>query len=122
MVPVEDWDTKSLAPVGGASNMTIILMGVSGGGKTTVGKRLAGRQAWPFVGGDNYLPAGNCPKISRGTALTVVDRKAWLLSLADCIRGFLVRSQLGLLACSTPKQGYLEKLNVDPENIEFVYS
>lgn len=101
--------------------MIVILMGVSGCGKTTIGKQLAGRLGWAFVDGDNYHPVANRAKLSQGIPLTDEDRKFWLLALADLIRGYLLRGQPFVLACSALKQAYRDQLNIDPESIYFVY-
>lgn len=114
-------DVQALGASKGDGGMVVILMGVSGCGKTTVGKQLAGRLGWPFVDGDDYHPAANRAKLSQGIPLTDEDRKDWLLALGDLIRGYLLRDQPVVLACSALKQVYRDQLNVDPERIYFIY-
>jgi gluconokinase len=101
--------------------MIIILMGVSGCGKTAIGRLLADRLGWRFVDGDDYHPAANRAKISQGIPLTDEDRKVWLSALTGLIQGFLDRGQPVVLACSALKQRYRDQLNIDPDRIDFVY-
>ncbi len=101
--------------------MFIILMGVSGSGKTTVGKALAHELGCAFFDGDDYHPERNVAKMRDGIPLTDDDRRDWLLTLAKLISDNLVRSSSGVLACSALKQQYRDLLSVDPERVKFVY-
>lgn len=101
--------------------MFIILMGVSGSGKTTVGKALAHELGWAFFDGDDYHLERNVAKMRSGIPLTDDDRRDWLLSLAKLISDNLGRSSPGVLACSALKQQYRDLLSVDPEGVKFVY-
>ncbi len=65
--------------------MILVLMGVTGSGKSTVGKVLASRLRWTFVDADDYHPAANIEKMRRGVPLTDEDRKPWLQTLAKLI-------------------------------------
>ena len=65
--------------------MIVVLMGVTGSGKTTVGKVLANQLGWNFCDADDYHPAANIEKMRRGIPLTDEDRKPWLQSLAKLI-------------------------------------
>ena len=67
--------------------MIVILAGVSGSGKTTVGKVLAGRLGWPFTDGDLLHPAANIAKMAAGEPLTDEDRAPWLRAIAACLDG-----------------------------------
>jgi carbohydrate kinase (thermoresistant glucokinase family) len=96
-------------------------MGVSGCGKTTIGRLLASRLGWPFEDGDDYHPESNQAKISRGQPLTDEDRKDWLSTLAALLRGYLDQRQSCILACSALKQVYRDQLTIDPEKIRIVY-
>jgi gluconokinase len=99
----------------------IILMGVSGCGKTTVGQVLAKELDWSFFDGDDYHPQSNVVKMRCGIPLTDEDRRDWLLSLANLISKNLERDDPGVLACSALKQKYRDILNIDPERVRFVY-
>jgi gluconokinase len=101
--------------------MIIILMGVTGSGKTTLGKLLSEKLGWKFYDGDDYHSPENIRKMSTGIPLTDVDRQGWLETLADMIRGCLEREESAVLACSALKQSYREVLNVDPQQVRFVY-
>ena len=99
----------------------IIIMGVSGSGKTTVGKLLAHELGWEFHDGDDYHSERNVAKMRAGTPLKDEDREAWLSTLAALISENLDRSTPGVLACSALKQRYRDVLRVDPERVRFVY-
>src|SRR5919205_1617878 len=88
----------------------IILMGVSGSGKTTVGELLARRLGWPFYDADDFHPATNVERMSRGIALTDEDRKPWLAALARLITDALANDQSLVLGCSALKEAYRAQL------------
>ena len=100
--------------------MVIILMGVSGSGKTTIGRRLADELGWKFYDGDDYHPRANVEKMARGVPLDDDDRAPWLESLRELIESCLVRGESAVLACSALKRSYREYLLID-ENVELVY-
>lgn len=87
--------------------MILILMGVSGCGKTTVGELLAKNLGWPFYDGDDYHPAANVEKMRAGIPLTDEDREAWIAALRRLI-GELGRD--AVIACSALKQKYRDRL------------
>jgi gluconokinase len=90
--------------------MVIILMGVSGAGKTLIGKRLAAKLAWSFYEGDDYHPPSNVDKMSQGNALTDADRAPWLDALHELIGALLARDESAVLSCSALKRAYRERL------------
>jgi gluconokinase len=95
--------------------LVVLLMGVSGSGKTTIGTRLAAEQGWPFADGDDYHPAANVEKMRNGVPLTDADRAPWLDSLRALIVRWIETGSSGVLACSALKQAYRERLAARPE-------
>ncbi len=94
-------------------------MGVSGCGKTTLGKALAERTGLPFFDGDDYHPAGNILKMSAGSPLTDADRKGWLERLNELCRE---HRKTGLvLACSALKRSYRRILETGLDQVVWVY-
>ncbi len=88
----------------------VILMGVSGCGKTSVGRQLSQILNWPFFDGDDFHPPENVAKMAAGTPLTDADRTPWLANLHDLIAKHLRSQKSLLLACSALKQKYRDQL------------
>ncbi len=84
----------------------LILMGVSGCGKTSVGQQLSQRLNWPFFDGDDFHPQENIAKMAAGIPLNDDDRAPWLANLHALIARHLAEDQSTLLACSALKQAY----------------
>lgn len=101
--------------------MILVLMGVSGSGKTTIGKLLAERLKWHFVEGDDYHPAANKAKMHAGIPLTDEDRKPWLESLARRIDQAKAAGEGVVLACSALKHAYQDELRHHLDVVHFVY-
>jgi gluconokinase len=100
--------------------MVIILMGVSGVGKTTVGQALAQKLRWRFAEGDDFHSAANIAKMHAGIPLTDEDRAPWLQSLRNAINAWLACGENVVLACSALKASYRALLQVGPD-VRFVY-
>jgi gluconokinase len=90
--------------------MMLVVMGVSGSGKTTVGRILAQRLGWPFYDADEYHPARNVEKMRSGVPLTDTDRWPWLDALNALLRGQQAQGASAVLGCSALKQIYRERL------------
>jgi carbohydrate kinase (thermoresistant glucokinase family) len=106
-------------PAGGAVSvirMPIVVMGVSGSGKTSVGGLLASRLGMEFLDADQLHPPGNKRKMAAGMPLDDDDRQPWLARIAD-------RLQAGALvvACSALKRSHRDRLRLDAADIRFVY-
>jgi gluconokinase len=101
--------------------MVIILMGVSGSGKTTIGQRLAQELGWPFYDGDDFHPQANIAKMRQGVPLTDDDRHPWLAALRRLIDSVLAAKQSAVIACSALKRAYRDRLAGPHENVVFVY-
>jgi gluconokinase len=101
--------------------MVIVLMGVSGSGKTTVGTRLADTLGWTFADGDDFHPEDNVEKMRRGEPLTDADRWPWLRALRDFIGERLAADAPAVVACSALKAAYRTVLLDDNPGAELVY-
>ncbi|MFZ1793461.1 MAG: gluconokinase [Anaerolineae bacterium] len=101
--------------------MFVILMGVSGSGKTTIGKKLAAGMACRFYDGDDFHPPENVAKMAAGAPLNDNDRAGWLAALAGLIRAGIEKDECGVIACSALKEKYRAALRVDAERVRFVY-
>lgn len=101
----------------------IVLMGVTGSGKTTIGTLLARRTGTVFADADDYHPASNKEKMRAGIPLNDDDRQPWLEILNGLLRGWSHAGEGGVLACSALKQKYRETLASGiPQNaITFVW-
>ena len=101
--------------------MVIVLMGVSGSGKTTVGRRLADALGAEFAEGDAYHPPANVEKMRNGIPLDDADREPWLERLSTEIGGWLEAGRNVVLACSALKQRYRDILKAGRPDVRFVY-
>ncbi len=99
----------------------IIVMGVSGCGKTTVGKLLAERMGWTFIEGDEYHSPENVRKMSGSIPLTDKDRLPWLDRLHSLLKEKAHQGCSVVLACSALKQSYRDLLSKGFENVSFAY-
>ena len=90
--------------------MILVVMGVSGSGKSTVGEALANALNWPFLDADDFHPQANVDKMARGEPLTDDDRWPWLDRIATELAAILARGGHAVLACSALRAAYRERL------------
>ena len=100
--------------------MIVIIVGVSGAGKTTLGELLARELGWRFVEADDFHPAANIEKMRNGHSLTDEDRWPWLQRLRKEINRSLAAGENAVLACSALKRAYRDRLRVADE-VKFVF-
>jgi gluconokinase len=100
--------------------MVVVLMGVTGSGKTTVGERLASELGWTFADADDFHPASNKAKMHAGVPLTDDDRWPWLEALRRLIEQSLASHRSIAIACSALKESYRDVLAGGLRDVHFV--
>src|SRR5947207_14993416 len=100
--------------------MVVIIWGVSGAGKTTIGELLAQELHWKFYDADDFHPQIKIDKMERGEPLTDADRLPWLQSLREAITRSLAANENAVLAWSALKRKYRELLRVNAD-VKFVF-
>jgi gluconokinase len=101
--------------------VVLVLMGVSGCGKTTVGELLAERLHWPYEEGDALHPPANVAKMAAGHPLDDADRAPWLAKVADWVDAQLDAGRSGVITCSSLKRSYRALIDRRGASVEFVY-
>jgi gluconokinase len=104
-----------------AKPMVLVLMGVSGCGKSTTGTRLSKLLGWPFRDADSFHPQANIDKMSKGLPLTDDDRQPWLAAIANWIDERLASNQSGIVSCSALKRSYRRVIIGDRPDVRLVY-
>jgi gluconokinase len=99
----------------------LVVMGVSGVGKTTLGEALAERLGWAFIDGDALHPKANIDKMSAGIPLTDADRGPWLDAVAAWIDARHAEGRPGVVTCSALKRAYRDLLDAGRPQVCFVY-
>lgn len=99
----------------------VIVMGVAGCGKSSVGQRLADRLGWPFLEGDSFHPAENIAKMSAGTPLCDEDRWGWLDRIAAHMAEARAAGQPVVVSCSSLKRRYRDRLRAQGLRVLFVH-
>ncbi len=99
----------------------VVLMGVSGSGKTTIGTGFAEQTGWAFEEGDRWHPPSNVEKMRKGHPLNDDDRRPWLDALARAIGEWIAADRKTILACSALKQAYRERLAGGRPEVAFAY-
>jgi gluconokinase len=101
--------------------VVVILIGVAGAGKTTVGRILAARLGCGFYDADDLHPARNKEKMRRGVALTDEDRRPWLRAVRWLVEQCLACGRPAVIACSALRQAYRDVIIADPARVRLVY-
>jgi gluconokinase len=109
------------SPSPSAPIIIIVVMGVTGAGKTAVGQRLAADLGWRFADADDFHSASSVEAMRRGIPLSDEDRGPWLARLAVAIREWLDHGDRVVLACSALRQVYRDALLLDPARMRLVY-
>ena len=101
--------------------MIVILMGVSGVGKTTIGQILSGKLGWPLFDADEFHSAANIEKMRNGIPLEDADRWPWLDRMNAMLKDREGRGESVLLACSALKQAYRDRLTKGTAELRWIY-
>ncbi len=101
--------------------MVILLMGVAGCGKTTVGRQLAADLGWPFADADDFHPPANVAKMSAGLPLDDDDRAPWLAAIRAYLEVRQARGENAVLTCSALKERYRQAIVTDPAAMKLVH-
>jgi gluconokinase len=104
-----------------ASTNILIVMGVSGSGKSTVAALLAGRLGWALIEGDDLHPPANIEKMAHGIPLDDADRLPWLAAIGERIDQWREEGARGVITCSALKRAYRDMLGVGKPEVKFVY-
>lgn len=115
MPPIIGLERPRIAP------LVLVVMGVSGSGKTTIAAMLAGRLHWTFEEGDNLHPPENIEKMHSGIPLTDEDRMPWLRAIAAWIDHWRERREHGIITCSALKRDYRRLIIGDRPDVRLVY-
>lgn len=99
----------------------LVVMGVSGNGKSTIGEELVRHLGWPFAEGDDFHPQANIDKMSSGQPLNDDDRWPWLRELASWVAEHDARGESTLMSCSALKRSYRDVLREGGEGVFFVH-
>jgi len=98
----------------------LIVMGVEGSGKTTIGRLLAQQLGWEFVDGDIFHSPANVEKMKQGIPLDDSDRAGWLDAIHDAIQQWRGHAKNVVLACSALKRTYRERVGIAPD-VKFIF-
>ncbi len=96
-------------------------MGVSGCGKSTIGRGIASARGWPFEDGDNLHSAANVAKMASGHPLTDQDRAGWLAAVRAWMDAWVADGSDGVIACSALRRAYRDVLRDGPGEVRFVF-
>ena len=114
----QEWAQQTLK--GNSNPMVIILIGLSGSGKTTIGTRLERELGWKFFEGDNFYSADNFNRLIHGQPIPDDDVEAWVRKIRDLINRHVAKKQNAIFACTALKQSQRDALYT-AEEVHFVY-
>ncbi len=103
------------------ASRVLVVMGVSGSGKSSVAATLADRLGWMFLEGDDLHPPANRDKLHRGVALDDADREPWLAALGAWIEARMLAMENGVVTCSALRRRYREQLAAHHPGLRFLY-
>ncbi len=103
------------------SGSSIVVMGVCGCGKSTIGEQLANRLGRQFIDGDDLHPRANIQKMAAGQPLNDADRQPWLESIREAAHRFESHNEHGVLVCSALKKDYREQIRKGNKQVTFVF-
>lgn len=112
---------SKLAPRAPLLPRGLVVMGVSGSGKSTIAQRLATALGWDFLDGDDLHPPANIARMSAGIPLRDADRWPWLDAIADWMRSEFAAGRSAVIACSALRRSYRERLREAGPGVRFVY-
>ena len=113
--------TDTARPERETTSLVVVIMGVAGSGKTTIGSALARELGWNFRDADEFHSPANVVKMSAGIPLTDEDRAPWLAAIAAHIADELARGRGAVVTCSALKFRYRAVLSIDPTRVRFVH-
>ncbi len=99
----------------------VVVMGVSGSGKSTIGELLTNRLGWEMIEGDRLHPAANVEKMRQGIPLDDADRAPWLDRIGEQLRAWAAEGRSGIVTCSALKRAYRERILAARPDVRFVY-
>jgi gluconokinase len=103
------------------NGFALVVMGVSGSGKTTVAELLAKQLDWPFMEGDRLHPPANVEKMRQGTPLNDADRWPWLDQIGEELKSWAAAGKSGVLTCSALKRAYRDRIRSARPDVRFIY-
>jgi len=105
----------------GKSGYAVVVMGVSGSGKTTVAELIAKRLGWPFMEGDRLHPKANVEKMRQGIPLNDADREPWLDRIGEELESWAAEGRSGVMTCSALKRAYRDRIRAARPDVRFVH-
>jgi gluconokinase len=107
--------------IAGQTGCALVVMGVSGSGKTTVAELIAKRLGWPFMEGDRLHPKANVEKMRQGIPLNDADRAPWLDRIGEELKSWAAERRSGVMTCSALKRAYRDRIRSARPDVRFVY-